>query len=377
LGKYRILKGSDIARLQEHNRSLTEVATESARKLQGREVEFSEFATESALKFQELQEHNRLLTEAATESARKLQEREAEFSEFATESARKLQEREAELTNAITVMSGRLTRLTDHNRWLTETMMDGAGNTEQALLSRAIIQRPQEMEGSVQKLAPTQDVLVIANETKPQVNGVRVQRSTPISVSIDHAAARHPNLQGRDHRSRYLSRQKRVLMIASGLTRGGAERQILATADGLLRRGYEVEIFYFARVAGEPDFIDEFTQLGINCHHPFELGDFIVSGDSVEDIHDLHQFAQLVDHLDIIPLGRALAKTIREFRPEIVHCWSDLANVIGGLVATNLGVPRVVLGQRHVPAFRYVDGVAPYLCHDAYRLLAPLRMRAT
>jgi len=159
-------------------------------------------------------------------------------------------------------------------------------------------------------------------------------------------------------------------MIAPGLTRGGAERQILATADGLLRRGYEVEIFYFARVAGEPDFIDEFTQLGINCHHPFELGDFIVSGDSVEDIHDLHQFAQLVDHLDIIPLGRALAKTIREFRPEIVHCWSDLANVIGGLVATNLGVPRVVLGQRNVPAFRYVDGVAPYLCLDAYRLLA-------
>ena len=361
LGRYRILRASDIARLQKHNRLLTEVATERARKLQERGTEFAEFATESALKFQELQEHNRLLTEAATESARKLQEREAEFSEFATESARKLQEREAELTNAITVMSGRLTRLTDHNRWLTETMMDGAGNTEQAQLSRAITQRP---------LAPTQDVLVIANETKPQVNGVRVQRPTPISVSIDHAAARHLNLQGRDHRSRYLSRQKRVLMIAPGLTRGGAERQILATADGLLRRGYEVEIFYFASVAGEPDFIDEFTQLGINCHHPFELGDFIVSGDSVEDIHDLHQFAQLVDHLDIIPLGRALAKTIREFRPEIVHCWSDLANVIGGLVATNLGVPRVVLGQRNVPAFRYVDGVAPYLCLDAYRLLA-------
>ena len=340
LGRYRILRASDIARLQKHNRLLTEVATERARKLQERETEFAEFAMESALKFQEL---NRLLTEAATESARKLQER------------------EAELTNAITVMSGRLTRLTDHNRWLTETMMDGAGNTEQAQLSRAITQRP---------LAPTQDVLVIANETKPQVNGVRVQRPTPISVSIDHAAARHLNLQGRDHRSRYLSRQKRVLMIAPGLTRGGAERQILATADGLLRRGYEVEIFYFASVAGEPDFIDEFTQLGINCHHPFELGDFIVSGDSVEDIHDLRQFAQLVDHLDIIPLGGALARAIREFRPEIVHCWSDLANVVGGFVATNVGVPTVVLGQRTIPAFRYVDGVAPYLCLDAYRLLA-------
>src|SRR6266481_5224360 len=115
LGRYRLLRASDIARLQEHNRSLTEAATERARKLQERETEF---ATESALKLQELQEHNRLLTAAATESACKLQER------------------EAELTNAITVMSGRLMRLTEHNRWLTETMMDGAANTDHALLSR-------------------------------------------------------------------------------------------------------------------------------------------------------------------------------------------------------------------------------------------------
>jgi hypothetical protein len=69
LGRYRILRASDIARLQKHNRLLTEVATERARKLQERGTEFAEFATESALKFQELQEHNRLLTEA-TYSAR-------------------------------------------------------------------------------------------------------------------------------------------------------------------------------------------------------------------------------------------------------------------------------------------------------------------
>jgi glycosyltransferase involved in cell wall biosynthesis len=159
-------------------------------------------------------------------------------------------------------------------------------------------------------------------------------------------------------------------MIAPSLARGGAERQILATANGLLKRGYEVEIFYFTSVAGQPEFIDEFSQLGVKCQHASDLGDLIVGGDSIEDIHSLRQFAQLVDHLDVVPLGRALARTIGEFRPEIVHCWSDLANVIGGLVATNLGVPRVVLGQRNVPAFRYVDGVAPYLCRDAYRLLA-------
>jgi hypothetical protein len=227
LGRHRLVRASDIARLQEHNRLLTEAATERARKLQEREAEFAEFANESALKFQELQEHNRLLTEAATERARKLQER------------------EAELTNAITVMSGRLMRLSEHNRWLTETMMDGAGNID-AVLSGALIQRLQDIEEGIQNLVEGQNVLVTANETKPQVDGVRLQRPTPISILIDHAAASHPNLQARDRRSRYLSRQKRVLMVAPGLARGGSERQILATADGLLQRGYEVEIFYFA-----------------------------------------------------------------------------------------------------------------------------------
>src|SRR6516165_4607556 len=342
LGRYRLVRASDIARLQEHNRLLTEAATDRARKLQEREVEL---ATESALKFHELQEHNRLLTQAATESARNLQEREAE-------------------------LLRRLMRLSEHNRWLTETMMDGACNTEDPLLSRAIIQRLQDIEESIPNLVAGQNTFVTADETKPQVDGVRLQLPTPISILIDHAAASRPNLQGRDRRSRYLSRQKRVLMVAPGLVRGGAERQILATAYGLLQREYEVEIFYFADLAGQPDFIDEFSKLGIKCRHPFEFGGFVLSGDSVEDIHDLRQFAQLVDHLDIIPLGGALARAIREFRPEIVHCWSDLANVVGGFVATNVGVPTVVLGQRTIPAFRYVDGVAPYLCLDAYRLLA-------
>src|SRR5436190_18609729 len=74
LGRYRLLRASDIARLQGHNRLLTEAATESARKLQENEAKSAEFAKESGLRFQELQDHNRLLTAAATESTRKLQE---------------------------------------------------------------------------------------------------------------------------------------------------------------------------------------------------------------------------------------------------------------------------------------------------------------
>src|SRR5262249_52286076 len=215
-------------------------------------------------------------------------------------------------------------RLREHNRWLTETIMDEAHNTNHALLSRAVIQRLQDIEEGTQHLAAAQSVLLPANETKPQVNGVPLQR--PVSPLIDHAAANHPNLQEPNHRKRYLFRQKRVLMVTSGLTRGGTERQIWATADGLLQRGYEIEVLYVTDPAGEPDFNEEFSQLGIKCYSPAEFGDAFAGGERAEGIHDLRQFAQIVDHLDVVPLGRALARAIREFRPEIVHCWSDLAN---------------------------------------------------
>jgi hypothetical protein len=137
--------------------------------------------------------------------------------------------------------------------------------------------------------------------------------------------------------------------------------------DGLLRRGYQLEIFYFA--TGEVEFTEEFSRLGIKCRHAFEAAEPITRGYDREDVHGLVKFVRLVDHLAVLAIGSALDRAIKEFRPEIVHCWSDLANVIGGLVSTDLGVPRVVLGQRNLPVFRSIDGMEPYACRDAYRLL--------
>jgi glycosyltransferase involved in cell wall biosynthesis len=159
-------------------------------------------------------------------------------------------------------------------------------------------------------------------------------------------------------------------MVTSVVTRGGSERQILATAEGLIRRGYLVKIFCLASPDSEPNFIEEFSRLGIKCSHAFEAADSIVQVGDDQDVQSVGNFALLVDHLDVLAIGRALAQAIKEFRPEIVHCWSDFANVIGGLISTELCVPKIVLSQRNMPAFRYVDGPGPYACRDAYRLLA-------
>jgi glycosyltransferase involved in cell wall biosynthesis len=395
-----------VARLEEHNRLLIEAATERARKLQEREAEFTEIATETGRKFQErvakLEEHNRLLTDAATQRARRLQEREAEFAEMAierarkfqehvakleehnrlltdaaTERARRLQEREAELTQALAVMSQRVARLSEHNRWLTETAMDAVselqGNdAETTVLRRAfeerIIQQLQQIDESIQALMTQQQVLIGIDQAGPRVHEPSHKCRPSSSDSSDGGTRRY--LKGHEQQPRYSPQQKHVLMVTSGLTRGGCERQILATADGLLRQGYQIQIFCFASLPGEPDFANEFSHLGIKCCHAFELGDSTAGRDHAEDVHSVEKFAQLVDHLDVIAIARALAQTIKEFRPAIVHCWSDFANVIGGLVSTNLRVPKVVLGQRNLPAFRYVDGIAPHACREAYRILA-------
>jgi glycosyltransferase involved in cell wall biosynthesis len=312
-------------------------------------------------RIKKLEEHNRLLTEAATESARRLQER------------------EAELPQALAVMPQRAARLSEHNRWLTETAMDAVselqGNDDEStVLRRAfeerIIHRLRQIDKNIQVLMTQQQVLIGIDEAESRVHEPLHKCRPSSSDSFDGMSETRQYLKGRERQPRYLPQQKHVLMVTSGLAQDGCERQILATADGLLRQGYQIQIFCLAALPGEPDFANEFSHLGIKCRHALEVGDSMAGGDHAGDVHGVEKFAQVVDHLDVIAIARALAQTIKEFRPAIVHCWSDFANVVGGLISTNLRVPKVVLGQRNVPAFRYVDGIAPYACREAYRLLA-------
>jgi glycosyltransferase involved in cell wall biosynthesis len=322
-----------------------------------------------------LLEHNRLLTVAATESAVKLQENTRLLTNAATESARRLQEREAELTQALAVMSQRVARLTEHNRWLAESAADvtktfhgsEAEATAQTNLPEELLMQPAtEIDGSMQVPVREQEVFVGTNGVEL---GVRLPPHQSCSRS-NSLRSRSPIGCSGEREREYLPRRNHILMVTSVVTRGGCERQILATAEGLIRRGYQVEIFCLASPDAEANFIEEFSRLGIKCCDAFETADSIVQVDDDQDVQSVGNFAQLVDHLDVLAIGRALAQGIKEFRPEIIHCWSDFANVIGGLISTDLGVPKVVLSQRNMPAFRYVDGAEPYACRDAYRLLA-------
>jgi glycosyltransferase involved in cell wall biosynthesis len=335
-----------------------------------------------------LEEHNRALqdreaelTQALTERTRKLQDREAELTQALTERTRKLQDREAELTQVVTRMSQRIARLSEHNRWLSESVLDAAyeprqGDPQHAPQSRVpgqLVLDLQQSDGNVRgSVTCHHQVSSESKQAEPRVAEPSHRSCARGSNALDDISAtgRHPQRSESKLRPQYLPRNKHILMVTSSLARGGTERQILATADGLLRRGYRVETFCFAPPPIDANFVEEFSRLAINCRHAFEAAEPIGHESDGQDVQCLQKFVRLVDHLDVLTIGKALSRAIREFRPEIVHCWSDFANVIGGLVALNLSVPRVVLAQRNMPAFRYVDGPEPYACRDAYRLLA-------
>jgi glycosyltransferase involved in cell wall biosynthesis len=143
--------------------------------------------------------------------------------------------------------------------------------------------------------------------------------------------------------------RQRILMVGSALALGGSERQLLATVQGLRAAGYELEIFELNEAPLEFGVEAEFWKLGIPSWRTSDFPTERVAAADEPAANGLAPFASLVDGIDIVGAGIALKRLIERFRPHVVHCWSDTANIVGGLVAADLDVPRIVLSQRSVP----------------------------
>jgi len=137
----------------------------------------------------------------------------------------------------------------------------------------------------------------------------------------------------------YRPEPQRVLMITSTYNRGGSERQMVATAAGLLKCGWDVRMMAFGSLqVGDASFEEEILSLGITPHHSSEFEVLSVPTLAIES------FA--LPRLFNSRLGAARA-AICHYRPTVVHGWLDDPAVVSGLAACELGVPRVVIGQRN------------------------------
>ena len=186
--------------------------------------------------------------------------------------------------------------------------------------------------------------------------------ASPQAVSLMHSALNFTA-------GSYRPKRRRVLMVVESLARGGAERQMFALADGLLKRGWRLHVFELGSlVAGQAGFVKEFVERGVTVSRTedFDTPAKVLLPNA--PVSALQPFAPLLP-ADAASVSRALTLVIREFRPRVVHCWSHPANVIGGFVAADAGVPRIVLGQRVLPPDFWFSASEADLYREAYRVL--------
>lgn len=109
---------------------------------------------------------------------------------------------------------------------------------------------------------------------------------------------------------------KRILMLATGLARGGAETQLYLLASGLKRRGWQV---WVVSLLPPEDFVDLLTKEGVAV---YSLG--MVRG--VPDPRALWRFSRI----------------LHKFKPSVVHAHMIHANILARLTRIFVRVPALV-----------------------------------
>lgn len=158
----------------------------------------------------------------------------------------------------------------------------------------------------------------------------------------------------------------KIVVVGGTLGPGGAERQLTATLLGLFARGHRDLHFLHHSPMHKPNdfFLPQLIEAGIPFSQVDLIGDSNPASPGIDE--ELEQrLAPLGD------LGAEVAAYAREFlvrRPEIVHVWLDHINVVAGLAALLVGVPRIVLSCRSLSPVHFAFN-QPYM-RPVYRLLA-------
>lgn len=165
-----------------------------------------------------------------------------------------------------------------------------------------------------------------------------------------------------------------VVQVSDSLAPGGAERQVVYTALGLRNKGKEVAVvcrqggseyldFYRAAIADRvPTYtLPHLADIWFSVGDPGQ--DACIASLAGRPVRRLLSF--LPRHLSDEIL--ALAVFYFRLRPQVVHCWQDHMNIVGGLAAVIAGVPEIVLSTHNMAPFRLAYN-QPFLV-PAYRFL--------
>jgi glycosyltransferase involved in cell wall biosynthesis len=159
-------------------------------------------------------------------------------------------------------------------------------------------------------------------------------------------------------------RPLRVLQYCGGLYCGGAERQLSNLSAGLAARGVDVRVRTTHPPVGE---VGHYRPL--LARHGISVGAATVRSRPPATF-DHRRLARVPVRLHQAVLG--LGGEIARHRPDVLHCWLDEPNIIGGVAGLLAGVPRILLAVRNVNPTHFPRLHAPFM-HTWYRLLASSR----
>ncbi|MDC3378648.1 glycosyltransferase [Planctomycetota bacterium] len=207
------------------------------------------------------------------------------------------------------------------------------------------------------------------------VLGQRLDPPWPSAASSARAIADVVNFAQRDpDLPRALPAQGplRIVHLVGQLGAGGAERQLTYLAKASREVGCQVEVLTQLPLSGaNSHYASELQAAGVPCsalsrrspHDPLpELRD--AAGRPLP--------AHLVRTLDMHAGREALIPLVEHLLadpPDVLHCWLDDTNVIGGLAGLVAGVARVLISTRNVNPSNFPRFYKAWF-RDAYRLLA-------
>ncbi len=167
---------------------------------------------------------------------------------------------------------------------------------------------------------------------------------------------------------------RRVMHFVSSLDSGGAERQVVHLAATQRQRGLEASVRTQAALAGQwAHYLPLLVEAGVEAR---QAG--AIEAEPLERVAEaVRESAGLMRALRCLPLSIRggvldLFGELMLDPPDVLHCWLDEPNVLGGVAGLLAGVPRIVLSTRNVNPAHFPHLHRPWM-RPWYRFLAARR----
>ncbi len=164
---------------------------------------------------------------------------------------------------------------------------------------------------------------------------------------------------------------RRIMHFVSSLDSGGAERQVVSLAIAQRHAGLVAAVRTQTPLSGQhAHYAPLLAEAGVEARQAGAL-DVAALDALTDDLRTSGRLARLVRAAPAVIRDGVLdvVADLLSHPPDVLHCWLDEPNVLGGIAGLIAGVPRIVLSTRNVGPAHFPHLHKPWM-RPCYRLLA-------